>query len=124
VGPEVFPYIASVGLLLCAVGLFFKKDRKDGRNGGGPFLDKQGWIRVLKLSALLVSFPIVFTYFGFIIAALLLLYVMISLFDLGKEETVFKKGLVSVVVTAILYVLFVYLVKINLPIGKFFELFM
>ena len=48
VGPTVFPYIAAGGLLLCAVALFFKKETDDEKTKG-PFLDRAGWIRVLKL---------------------------------------------------------------------------
>ncbi len=116
VGPKVFPYIASGGLLLCAVALFFKKETEKEK-GKGPFLDKAGWLRVLKLVILLAMFPVMFKYLGFIISALILLFIMISMFDLSKTESIWKKIFITVSVTVILYVVFIYIIKIKLPTG-------
>lgn len=116
IGPKVFPNIASGGLLLCAIALFFKKDGI-GAKEAKPFLDRAGWYRVLKLLILLALFPLIFLYLGFIIASLTLLFVMITFFDLNHEESLVKKVISSVSVTAILYVLFVYVINVRLPTG-------
>lgn len=121
IGPRVFPYIASGGLLLCAVGLFFKKETEKEK-AKGPFLDKKGWFRVLKLCILLAAFPLMFKYLGFIIASFILLYIMISLFDLEKTEPVWKKISATVGVTGILYIIFIYVINIRLPAGDLIKL--
>ena len=121
VGPKVFPYIAAGGLLLCAIALFFKKETENEK-AKGPFLDKAGWIRVLKLVILLALFPVMFKYLGFIISAVILLFIMISLFDLGKKESIWKKILVTVSVTGILYVVFIYVINIKLPTGDLIKM--
>lgn len=121
VGPKVFPYIAAGGLLLCAIALFFKKETENEKDKG-PFLDKAGWIRVLKLVILLALFPVMFKYLGFIISAVILLFIMISLFDLGKKESIWKKILVTVSVTGILYVVFIYVINIKLPTGDLIKM--
>lgn len=120
IGPKVFPNIASGGLLLCSIGLFFKRDSRKEKEKG-PFLDKAGWIRVLKLLILLALFPLFFKYFGFIISSFLLLFIMITFFDLGKEEPIWKKLLASVLVTVILFVLFIFIIKVRLPAGVFID---
>ena len=121
VGPTVFPYIGAGGLLLCAIGLMFKRETEEEK-AKGPFLDKAGWFRILKLCILLAAFPLMFQYLGFIISALILLYVMISLFDIGKEEPVWKKALATVGVTTVLYVVFIYLINIKLPTGELIKM--
>lgn len=120
IGPRVFPYIASGGLLLCAIGLFFKRETEEDKNKG-PFLTKEGWFRILKLCLLLASFPLLFTYLGFIVAAVVLLYIMITMFDIEKTEKIWKKAVTTASVTAVLYALFTYIIKIQLPKGKLFE---
>ena len=119
VGPKVFPYIAAIGLLLCSIGIFFHKPHGKATK---PFMDRAGWVRILKLSLLLALYPVMFIYLGFIVASIVLLFVMITMFDLEKEEPLWKRSLVSLVTTGALYVLFVHLINIRLPAGKLFEL--
>lgn len=121
VGPTVFPYIAAGGLLLCGIALFFKR-MTDEEKEKDPFLDKAGWFRVLKLVILLAFFPVMFKYLGFIISAIVLLFIMISLFDLGKKESVLKKILVTAAVTGTLYVVFIYVINIKLPSGDLIKM--
>lgn len=120
VGPDVFPYLASGGLLLCSIGLIFKRDKT--KKEAKPFLDKQGWIRVAKLGLILVSFPFLFQYVGFYIAAVVFLFFMIRLFDLDKDVAVWKIALISVIISTTLYLLFTYPLKIQLPHGVLFDL--
>ena len=121
IGPRVFPYIASGGLFLCAVGLFFRKETEEEKKKG-PFLDRAGWIRVLKLCILLAFFPLLFKYLGYIISSCILLFLMITFFDLKKEVKAWKRGLVTVIVVGILYTLFTFVIKIKLPTGDLIDL--
>ncbi len=75
----------------------------------------------MKLSVLLALFPLLFKLFGFLVAAVFLLYSMITLFDLEHLESFRKKAMVTLSVTAALYLLFIYVIKIQLPRGDFIE---
>lgn len=115
VGPEVFPYFAAGGLLLCALGLIFQ--REDPKKAKAPFLDKKGWLRVLRLGGLLALFPVIFIFLGFIVAAFALLFAMIRMFDAERKVPLWKNAAVSGIITVFLYGLFTYLLKIQLPQG-------
>lgn len=119
VGPKVFPYGAAGGLLLCSIALILK--RGDSRDKGEPFLDAQGWLRVAKLLCLLVLFPILLHFIGFPAASLTFLLLMISLFDLDREVPLWKRAAVSLAVTAVLFAIFSYILKIQLPKGLAFD---
>ncbi len=121
IGPKVFPYIAAGGLLLCSIALFFKRE-SEKEKAREPFLNRDGWLRFAKLISLLITFPLMFKYLGFILSSLVLLFIMITLFDLKKEETFLKKALSSFSVTAVLYVLFIYVIKVRLPMGDLLKL--
>jgi len=120
VGPRLFPYLAAGGLLLCAIGLVIKPGADDDRQKA--FLDRNGWIRVGKLAAVLIIFPLLFYYTGFIATSLVFLFMMIRMFDLDREVPIWKTAVVTVVITAILYLVFSYLLKIQLPRGEVFTL--
>lgn len=121
VGAKFFPNIASIWLMLCGIGLLFKKETMKEKSKG-PFLTKEGWLRVLKLIILLSVFPLMFEYLGFIISSFVLLFVMITIFDLGKEEPLWKKVLAAVSVTSVLYVLFTFIIQIRLPMGSLMKM--
>ncbi len=119
VGADIFPYIAAGGLLLCSVALFFRKESEKDKV---PFLDKAGWLRVLKATVVLLLFPFIFQYLGFFPASLFLLFFLIRMFDLEKEAPVWKVALITVVITTVLYVLFRFVLGTRLPSGELFEL--
>lgn len=120
VTPRTFPYMAAGGLLLCSIALFLQRGER--RGDGSPFLDKAGWVRVAKLLGLLVLFPLMLHFAGFIVSALTFLFLMIRLFDLEREVPAWRTAAVSLAVTAFLYVLFSYLLKIQLPHGVALDL--
>jgi heme A synthase len=120
VGPRTFPYLAAGGLLLCSIALLLQKEQK--RDTERTFLDKAGWIRVAKLLGLLVMFPILFHFTGFLVASFAFLFLMIRLFDLEREVKLFMVASVSLAITAFMYGVFVFLLKIQLPHGALLDL--
>ncbi len=118
VGPTLFPYLAAGGLLLCSIALIFRRTPENADEK--PFLDKAGWLRSVKLVVLLVLFPIMFNLFGFIISAIFLLFFMIRMFDLDRAVSLLKAAGVSCGVTIVLFLLFSYALKIQLPQGIIF----
>ncbi len=120
VGPKVFPYLASGGLLLCSVALMLKRRPATRTHGSKLFLDRNGWERVAKLLGLLVLYPVLFHYAGFISASILFLFFMITLFDLEKTVPKWKTALISIGVSLSFHGLFTILLKIQLPVGVIF----
>jgi putative tricarboxylic transport membrane protein len=120
VGSDVFPYLASGMLLMCSIGLVFKRGGQEEKEK--PFLDMNGWTRIAKLGIVLILFPVLFHYAGFIIASLVFLFLMIRLFDLEREVSFRKKALITVTTTGVLYLLFTYLLKIQLLYGYLLDL--
>lgn len=118
VGANIFPYIASSGLLLCSVALFFRRETEKDKQ---PFLDKAGWLRILMITVILVLFPIMLTYLGFIVASLFMLFMLTLLFDLEKKTKKWFAAVVSILTTGVLYVLFQFVLNTRLPVGELFK---
>ncbi len=117
VGAKLFPYIASIGLTLCGLGLVIRNKRAQE-----PFLTKNGWIRIAKMSVVVIAYPFLLRYCGFIVSSLVLLFGLIWLFDLEKKESILKKIIFTVVTTAVVFVVFKYALQIKLPSGELFDL--
>jgi hypothetical protein len=128
IGPELFPNIASGGLILCGLGLILRKGKGKEKEEGKeeeekkPFFSREGWIRVMKLSLALIAYPFILDYLGFIIASLYLLYITTTLFDLEKKLSLVKKIIFSVIVTAAAFLFFDYVLNLMLPSGKLIRL--
>lgn len=120
VGADIFPTIAAGGLLLCAVALIAKRGDADRKKK--HFLSAEGWLRVLKLTALLAAFPFAFDFLGFPVSAFILLAVMIRMFDLERKVPVWKLLLIAAVITGVIYFTFVKLFQTQLPLGELFEM--
>ena len=80
-----------------------------------PFLTKNGWIRIAKMSVVVIAYPFLLRYCGFIVSSLVLLFGLIWLFDLEKKESILKKIIFTVVTTAVVFVVFKYALQIKLP---------
>lgn len=120
VGASVFPTIASGGLLLCGAALALKRDKN--KKKAIPFLGRDGWMRVAKLVILLAVFPFAFNFLGFLVSAFILLALMIRMFDMEGEVSLWKAVLLAAVITGAIYGVFVVLLKTQLPAGALFEL--
>lgn len=118
IGPELFPYLASGGLVLCGLGLIFRKPRGET----GPFFTREGWVRVAKLSLAIVIFPFILEYLGFIVGSFYLVYGTTTLFDLEKELSVIRRIAFAVVVTVLAFVFFNNVLDLMLPYGKLIRL--
>ena len=58
-GPRLFPLIGSVGMVIFGIGMFFDAMKRAGTDQDKPakqFLDKDGWLRVLKIAVLFVAY--------------------------------------------------------------------
>lgn len=118
IGPELFPYLASGGLILCGFGLIFRKPRGEEK----PFFTREGWARVMKLSVALVAFPFILEFLGFFIASFYLVFVTVTLFDLEKNLKLLKRVVFAAVVTALVFLFFNNVLNLMLPFGKLISL--
>jgi len=119
IGPELFPKIASSGMILCGLGLIIRHQRTEDT----PFLDKEGWIRVLKITLAIGMFPVLLIYFGFIVAAVCLVFTTTTLFDMENTLSVVRRLVFSVISAIVIFSFFSYVLDVILPSGKLFGLF-
>lgn len=119
IGPDLFPKLASGGMILCGIGLIIRKRKGEHT----PFLDKEGWIRVAKITIAIAVYPFIMTYLGFIVAAVVLVFTATTLFDVKKSLSIAKRGMFAVATSAVLYLFFSYVLDVILPSGKLFGLF-
>lgn len=114
-GPKVFPAVAGGLLVICGLGLFFKKQEDEK-----VFMTKVQWLRVLRLFLAFVGYLVLLYVGGFIIATPILLFVMMTMFAGEKMPSVLVRVLYAVCCTGVVYLLFVVLLKTNVPMGILF----
>ena len=114
-GPKVFPTVAGVLLLICGLGLIFKKKQEEK-----VFMTKAQWLRVLWLFLAFVAYLGLLYVGGFIIATPILLYVMMTMFAGEKKPSILTRVIYSAGCTGIIYLLFAVLLKTNVPMGMLF----
>ena len=116
-GPRTFPYITAGILIICGLGLILQKSDKEK-----PFLTKQQWGRLLIICMAYLGYAILLWAFGFLIATVICLFTLSTMFSKGKKIAVWKRSLYSIGVTAALYICFFTLLGMSLPVGKFVRL--
>ncbi|MCC8127872.1 MAG: tripartite tricarboxylate transporter TctB family protein [Clostridiales bacterium] len=119
-GPRLLPYVAIILIALSSVALIIKgfKDRNIEEK---PYFPKGGILKITKSYLMLVVYAIAMTYLGFLIttpfATLAFIY---DLKGTSKVKLV-PSIIISVLVTAALYAMFVFGFQVKLPAGAFFE---
>ncbi|MBQ4435904.1 MAG: tripartite tricarboxylate transporter TctB family protein [Clostridia bacterium] len=114
-GPKVFPTVAGVLLVICGLGLIFKKKTEEK-----VFMTKEQWLRVLWLFLAFVGYLVLLYVGGFIIATPILLFVMMTMFAGEKKPSILVRVLYSACCTGVIYLLFAVLLKTNVPMGILF----
>lgn len=117
-GPRLFPMIASVLLIICGLGLIFQK-QKDYE----PFLTKEQRMRLGALLAVFILYCVGLHFLGFLIATPIMLFVTMTMFLSGQKLSSVTRVIYSVGVTAVIYVVFVIVLKTNIPLGLLAQLF-
>ena len=118
-GPKALPMIAAVGFTICGTGVFLdgcKEKMKDEK----PFLSKGGWIRILVAMAVLVVYIFSVSLIGYLIVTPFVAYVLVTLFAKGNKSTFKGRGIYSVLLTAVIYVVYIYVFGLSLPSGALF----
>ncbi len=119
-GPRLLPYVAIILIALSSVALIIKGYR-DRNIEEKPYFPKGGVLKITKSYLMLVVYAIAMTYLGFLIttpfATLAFIY---DLKGTSKVKLV-PSIIISVLVTAALYAMFVFGFQVKLPAGAFFE---
>ena len=122
-GPRLLPYVSLVIVAGSSLALLIKglRDWKKDPKPDKPYFPKGGILKVTKSYLLLVATAIGMAIFGFLITAPVAMFAFI--YDLkGKNEVKpINAVLISVLVTAGLYAMFVFGFQVKLPAGIIFK---
>lgn len=114
-GPKFFPFLCGIGIILCGVGKFLTSAKSKAKT----FLpNKRDYVRLAGLWVLLVVYVLAVKYLGYIFSSLVLMFVMTTLLADTKKLKVWHRVLFAVLMVALTYGLFSYVIKIPLPQGK------
>jgi hypothetical protein len=111
-GPKLFPLIASIGLMICAVCILLRKVKDEK-----AFVSKKGWLSMLILMGMMALYVACLKYVGFLIGTPLLLFGTSTLFSAGKKVSILHRVVFSLVMSVAVYGMFVKLLNIQLPAG-------
>ena len=113
VGPKMFPYCCAGGLVLCGLGKFLTSKNAKSK----PFLDRQGWIRLIIIFLVMAAYVAGLTYLGFIITTPIMLFGLTCMLADGKKLIWWQVLLFSIIMTAAVYFAFTKLMNVMLPAG-------
>ena len=118
-GPRLLPYVAIFLIGISSIALIVKgyKEREIAEK---PYFPKGGVIKVTKSFLMLVSYVVAMTYLGFVITTPFATAAFIYDLKGNSEVKPVSTVIISVVVTAVLYAMFVFAFQIKLPAGVLF----
>lgn len=124
IGAEFMPRIYGGCLLVVSVfqiirGISAMKKYAGGEGAGGQ--EKSDMLNVLKAAATIVVYVAAMQYIGFIIASVLLIFILCTLLTPGTvKKNYIAYSLFAVIISVAVFVLFKNYMNLNLPIGVFF----
>ena len=118
-GPRLLPYVAIFLIGSSSIALVVKgyKEREIAEK---PYFPKGGVIKVTKSFLMLVIYAVAMTYLGFVITTPFATAAFIYDLKGNSEVKPVSTVIISVVVTAVLYAMFVFAFQIKLPAGVLF----
>ena len=113
-GPRLLPYVAIFLIGISSIALIVKgyKEREIAEK---PYFPKGGVIKVTKSFLMLVIYAVAMTYLGFVITTPFATAAFIYDLKGNSEVKPVSTVIISVVVTAVLYAMFVFAFQIKLP---------
>ena len=118
-GPRLLPYVAIFLIGISSIALIVKgyKEREIAEK---PYFPKGGVIKVTKSFLMLVIYAVAMTYLGFVITTPFATAAFIYDLKGNSEVKPVSTVIISVVVTAVLYAMFVFAFQIKLPASVLF----
>ena len=118
-GPRLLPYVAIFLIGISSIALIVK-GLQGARDCQKPYFPKGGVIKVTKSFLMLVIYAVAMTYLGFVITTPFATAAFIYDLKGNSEVKPVSTVIISVVVTAVLYAMFVFAFQIKLPAGVLF----
>ena len=118
-GPRLLPFVAIFLIGISSIALIIR-GYKDRAIEEKPYFPKGGVKKVTKSFLMLVVYAVAMTYLGFAITTPFATAAFIYDLKGNSEVKPVSTAIISVVVTAVLYVMFVFAFQIKLPAGIFF----
>ena len=118
-GPRLLPYVAIFLIGISSIALIVKgyKEREIAEK---PYFPKGGVIKVTKSFLMLVIYAVAMTYLGFVITTPFATAAFIYDLKGNSEVKPVSTVIISVVVAAVHYAMFVFAFQIKLPAGVLF----
>lgn len=118
-GPKVFPFIAAGILTLCGLILLIRKPAQEAK----PFLNgKEEVQRFVSIILVIAAYILLMWLFGFLLPTLVIVALLCFMFAEGKNIPKWQPIVYSIIVTGVLYVAFVYMLKLRLPVGTLLDI--
>ena len=120
-GPRLMPGIAAFGLVVCGLGIFVKGCRQ--KEGDKMPVDLKGLLRVVITFGALWLYILGLQYLGFLISTPFLVYGLTTYFaKASKAQTKWwVRVIFAVAVTLVVWLMYVQLFEMELPVGALFE---
>ena len=119
-GPRLLPYVAIVLIAMSSVALIIKGIKERAKEEK-PYFPKGGALKITKSYLLLIVYAFAMTWLGFLMTTPFATFALIyDLKGVSKVKPV-PAVIISVLVTAGLYAMFVFGFQVKLPAGQLFE---
>ena len=118
-GPRLLPYVAIIIIAFSSIALIIKGIKERDKEEK-PYFPKGGIKKITKSFIMLCIYAVMLNYLGFLISTPFATFAFI--YDLKGYSKVkpIPSAIIAVVVTAVLYLMFVYGFQVRLPRGKIF----
>lgn len=114
-GPKLFPMIGIGGMIIFGICIFFQQSTTEK-----PHFSREAWIKVITVFGLFALYVLMLKYIGYIISTLIILFIITTMFSKGKNVSVIKRAIFTVIITLSVYILFVKILHVMLPTGLLF----
>ena len=120
-GPKLMPGIAAFGLVVCGLGIFVKGCMQ--KTADAVVIAKAGMLRIVITFAALCLYILGMKYLGFLIVTPFLVYGLTTYFakSTGVETKLWVRIVFALVVTGVIWAMYVPLFGMELPVGELFE---
>ena len=118
-GPRLMPTVGLILILVSSIMLLIDglRDKKEEK----PYFPEGGVKKLVFAFALLCVYGILLTLFGFLITTPFAMFAFVNMLKEDEKVTWWQAVLISIVVTAFLYAMFVIGFQIKLPSGILFK---
>ena len=119
-GPRLLPYVAIVLVAMSSIALIIK-GYMDREKEEKPYFPKGGILKITKSYLMLIIYAVAMTFLGFLLTTPFATFAFIYDLKGTSKVKLLSAIIISILVTAALYAMFVFGFQIKLPAGTLFE---